>query len=117
MQNLVNYIKKNLTKGYTLESLKCALINQGYSRIEVQRAIDITNKELAESAPKLKEKPIIRHELHDEENNIRRFEEKKPFWRRWFGFWMKRNVRDIYKIEKKSDTVVFYLVILQYNKL
>lgn len=85
MQNLVSYIKKNLTKGYTLESLKCALINQGYSRIEVQRAIDITNKELAESAPKLKEKPIIKHELLDEENNIISFEEKKPFWKRWFG--------------------------------
>jgi len=85
IRNLVEYFKKNLQKGYTTESLKWALINQGYSRVEVQRAMDIANKELADSAPKIKEKPIIKHEFLDEENNVIRFEEKKPFWKRWLG--------------------------------
>jgi len=60
IKQLVNYLKKNLSKGYTLESLKWALIHQGYSRSEINRAIKITNEELAKEAPKLKEKPIIK---------------------------------------------------------
>ena len=62
MQQLVNYIKKNLSKGYTLESLKWALVNQGYSRSEVQQAIKLVNEELAKEAPKLREKPVIKVE-------------------------------------------------------
>jgi len=39
MDELVDYIKKNLKKGYTKEALKWALINQGYSKLEVERAL------------------------------------------------------------------------------
>ena len=60
MKTLVTYIKKNLSKGYTVDSLKWSLISQGYSRTEVDRAIKLTNEELAKSAPKIKEKPIIK---------------------------------------------------------
>jgi predicted DNA-binding protein YlxM (UPF0122 family) len=60
MRKLVRYIKKNLKKGYTLDSLKWALINQGYSRTAVKRAIKKANKELANDAPKIKEKPKIK---------------------------------------------------------
>ncbi len=70
MVQLVGYIKKNLTKGYTIESLKWALINQGYARVEVQKAIDTVTHDLAHQAPILKEKPVIKvqHEpvLHEE---------------------------------------------------
>ena len=62
MAQLVEYVKKNIAKGYTLESLRWALINQGHSRVEVNRAIAITNQELAQRAPVLKEKPIIKVE-------------------------------------------------------
>ena len=41
IQQLVKYIKKNIEKGYTTDSLRWALINQGYTRVEVQKAIDI----------------------------------------------------------------------------
>jgi len=82
-ENLVNYIKKNLSKGYTIDSLKWALINQGYSRIEVSRAIEQANKELAKKAPILKEKPIIRYEILDEHDNP--IEIKKPWWKRFLG--------------------------------
>ena len=63
IRQIVDYIKKNLAKGYTLESLKWALINQGYGRLEITKAIEITNQELALQAPKLVEKPVIKVEI------------------------------------------------------
>lgn len=82
-KNLISYFKKNLSKGYTLDSLRWALINQGYSRVAIERAIMQVNKELAEKAPILKEKPIIKYEIIDEYDNPITI--KKPFWRRFFG--------------------------------
>ena len=82
-RRLVEYIKKNLLKRYTVESLKWALINQGYSRTDVTEAIEISNRELAEKAPMIKEKPKIKYEIFDKDNkpiNI-----KKPFWKRFFN--------------------------------
>ncbi len=80
MRKLVDYFKRNLSKGYTTESLKWALINQGYSKIEVMRAIERANKELAEKAPILKEKPVIKYEIIDENDNPIII--KKSWWRR-----------------------------------
>jgi len=79
IRRLVDYIKKNLAKGYTIESLKWALINQGYSRSEVNRAIRLTNEELAKQAPKIKEKPIIK--VHREPIFEETEPKKKSFWR------------------------------------
>ena len=82
-KRLVEYLKKNLAKGYTLDSLKWALINQGYSRTEIFKAIEVANKELAESAPKLKEKPKITYEVVNENNQPIAI--KKPWWKIIFG--------------------------------
>jgi hypothetical protein len=82
LEKLVNYIKKNLKKGYTEESLKWALINQGYTRSIVERAISEVNKELSKKAPILKEKPIIRYQILDEYNQPVKI--KKPWWKRLF---------------------------------
>lgn len=82
-KQLVKYFKKNLTKGYTIDSLRWALINQGYSRIAIETAIKQLNKELAEKAPILKEKPIIKYEIIDENDNPIII--KKPWWKRVFG--------------------------------
>ncbi len=79
---LKNYLKKNLKKGYTIESLKWALIKQGYSRTAIEKAIEQIHKELAENAPVLKEKPVINYLVIDENNNP--IEIKKSFWRRIF---------------------------------
>ncbi len=62
IENLVKYIEKNVSKGYTTESLKWALESQGYSRSEVAKAIKLANERLAKKAPKLKEKPKIKVE-------------------------------------------------------
>lgn len=82
-QKLVNYIKKNYKKGYTSESLKWALINQGYSRILVEKAIETANKELAEKAPVIKEKPKIKYQIVDEHD--RPVKIKKSFWKKFLG--------------------------------
>lgn len=81
---LVNYLKKNLKKGYTVDSLKWALIRQGYSKTAVERAIEKTNKELAEKAPILKEKPVIKYEIIDEDDKPIMIK-KKPGWKKFLG--------------------------------
>ena len=82
IQQLANYLKRNLSKGYTLEALKWALVDQGYSRTEVDRAIALANEQMASQAPKMIEKPVIRIETEPPT------EEKKGFWQRvkgWFS--------------------------------
>ncbi len=82
-RKIIDYFKKNLAKGYTSDSLKWALIDQGYSREIVEFALEQANKELAEKAPILKEKPVIKYEI------IYEFYKpiiiKKSWWKRFWG--------------------------------
>ena len=82
-RKIIDYFKKNLTKGYTSDSLKWALINQGYSRAIVEMALEQANKELAEKAPILKDKPIIKYEIIDEYDKPIII--KKSWWKRLWG--------------------------------
>ena len=82
LQKLTDYLKKNLKKGYTPDSLKWALIGQGYSRTAVEKSLEFANRELAAEAPILKEKPVIRHNIIDENDMPI---EKKGFWASLFG--------------------------------
>ena len=79
LNNIVEYLKKNSAKGYSLESLKWALISQGYSRGEVDKAVKIAEKELAKPAPKVEEKPVIKVERIS-------IEEKKSFFSKLFNW-------------------------------
>ncbi len=79
---LLIYFKKNLSKGYTIESLKIALVKQGYSSISISRALKEINEELAKKAPVFKEKPKIKYEVIDENDNP--VETKKSFLKRFF---------------------------------
>lgn len=78
-RRIVDYFKKNLSKGYTENSLKWALVNQGYSRTDVSRAIEQAHKELAEKAPKIKEKPKIKYEIYGKDNKPIKVEVRRPF--------------------------------------
>jgi len=80
---LIDYFKNNLKKGYTEDSLKWALINQGYSRSSIETALEAVHKELAQKAPVLKEKPKITYEVIDENDNPITI--KKPWWKKIFG--------------------------------
>jgi len=66
-QQLADYIKKNLSKGYTPDSLKYSLMKQGYSRTSVEKALDLANQQLASTAPKMIEKPVIKYEVIDDQ--------------------------------------------------
>ncbi|MEM4326120.1 MAG: hypothetical protein QXU40_02365 [Candidatus Pacearchaeota archaeon] len=79
---LVEYLEKNVKKGYTIESLRWALINQGYPRTSVERAINEFNKEMAKKAPPLEPpKQEQKSEIYVErENNTI----KKPWWKKLF---------------------------------
>jgi hypothetical protein len=82
-EKIIEYFKKNLKKGYTEESLKWALIKQGYSRIIVENAVLQMHRDLAKQAPVLKEKPKITYEVIDENNELITL--KKPWWKRFFS--------------------------------
>jgi hypothetical protein len=79
-RKIVDYFKRNLTKGYPSDSLKWALIKQGYSRAIVEMALEQANKELAEKAPILKDKPVIKYEIIDEYDQPVTI--KKSWWKR-----------------------------------
>jgi len=82
-EQLIDYFKRNLKKGYTPDTLKFALISQGYSRVVVERALEEAQKEIAKEAPIFKEKPVIKYQLLDQDDNLIRV--KKPWWKRLFG--------------------------------
>ncbi|MBR9704485.1 hypothetical protein GOV12_03680 [Candidatus Pacearchaeota archaeon] len=85
VNQLADYIKKNLAKGYTLDSLKYSLLSQGYSRISVDNAIELVNQQLAKSAPKMREKPQITYKvITDNETYV--YEKKHGFFEKLFNF-------------------------------
>lgn len=79
VSELAEYVKRNLKRGYTKESLKWALVNQGHSRMEVDKAMRLVDASLASEAPILRTKPEISVEVIPME------EPKKSFWKKLFG--------------------------------
>lgn len=66
IEQLAEYIIKNLKKGYTLDALRFSLISQGYSRISIEKSIEIANKTMAREIPRIKEKPEISYKPLDD---------------------------------------------------
>ena len=85
IQQLASYIKKNLAKGYTLDSLKIAREQQDYSRAAIERAIKLANEQLASSAPIMVEKPVIKYEVVPVSEIIEKENPKKKFIKKFFG--------------------------------
>jgi len=84
IQPLVDYIEKNLKKGYKLESLKWALINQKHSKIEIEKAIKIIQARTpAAKEEDLKEMQEASIAAVKKEEIF--FPKKKSFWKRFFG--------------------------------
>ena len=82
-RKLVDYLKKNMGKGYNQESLKWALVKQGYSRTMVDTAIREAGKEISREISVPKEKPVIIHEIIGE--NDQPMGINKPWWKKLFG--------------------------------
>ena len=87
LEEIISYIKKNLKKGYTKDSLLFALRNQGYSRVIINKAFDKVDLELSETVPKLEEtKPKITYEIVEpKEHKVKITNHKLPWWYRFFG--------------------------------
>lgn len=83
LRKIVEYIKKNLGKGYSEESLMWSLVHQGYSRTEVNHALQVAKEELAKERFD-KDKPIIKYEVIDEDNEPVIIV-NKPWWKRILG--------------------------------
>ena len=84
-QQLADYIKKNLSKGYTQDSLKYSLIKQGYSRTSVEKAMELANKQLASAAPRMIEKPVVRYETIDDNEMAAKMAAQDAAGRGFFG--------------------------------
>lgn len=83
-RNLIDQAKKNIFKGYDQETLKWALIEQGYSKSEVKEILETANSELEKEKPQSTEKkeiPKIKHEIYGSDNKPIRL----PFLKRVFG--------------------------------
>ena len=79
---LVNYIMKNLKKGYTIDSLRFSLISQGYSRITVESAIESANKKMSEHISPIKEKPEIKYKIISDDESINSLSTSQSFFRK-----------------------------------
>lgn len=89
IQQLADYIKKNITKGYTIDALRFSLVSQGYSRLSIENAITLANEQLAAAAPVMKEKPQITRKIITDENTYV-YENKIGFFKRIINIF-KRN--------------------------
>lgn len=74
-KQMADHVKKNLAKGYTPDTLRYALLAQGYSRTSVDSAIKAANQELSPAITKSKEKPKITYKVVDD-NEMKQIQEK-----------------------------------------
>ncbi len=81
VDELTDYLKKNIQKGYSRESLHWALVNQGYSRLEVAKALESLDRELPKETQNLGTKPHIEHRIIS--NGVE--SQRKSFWSRFFS--------------------------------
>ena len=79
---LMDYLRKNMQKGYNTESLRWALVDQGYSRTMIDSAIKEVNGEILKLSAQ-REKPVITHEVVGE--NDQPLAPKKSWWKSFFG--------------------------------
>ncbi|MEK6825028.1 MAG: hypothetical protein AABY02_04200 [Nanoarchaeota archaeon] len=84
LRGLIEYAKKNLQKGYARDSLKWALVNQGHSKMEVEKALAQASSEYEKerirqpiSSPTAV--PLLSQAIEVEP------EQPQSFWKRIFG--------------------------------
>jgi len=84
-QELADHIKKNLAKGYTPDAVRYSLLAQKYSRTTVEKAMEIAQKQLATSVPKMEEKPKITYEVINGEDMKKKISEQDISSRGFFS--------------------------------
>ena len=82
-KKIIEYLRRNMEKGYDPDSLKWALVKQGYSRTLIDASIKEVKREPIRDPLAVREKPVITHEIIGE--NDQPVMENKPWWKRIFG--------------------------------
>jgi hypothetical protein len=89
IKETIDYFKKNMGKGYDIESLKWSLINQGKSRVVVDKAVEMIKKEQAQQNEirAMQSKPSQSQIIQtlDEGPEMPEQPKKKGFFSRIFG--------------------------------
>ena len=83
IDQLAEYIKRNLKKGYTVDALRFSLMSQGYSRLSIENAFALAHEQLSKELQPIKEKPQIIYKIDEEEISREGF--FKRLWRNIFG--------------------------------
>jgi hypothetical protein len=81
VKQIVDYLDKNLKKGYSLESLRWALVNQKHSRIEIEKAIKIVEAR----TPSVEKEEQKKEEIKMATEEFVMPEKKKGFFRKLFS--------------------------------
>ena len=84
LQQIADHIKRNIAKGYTIDSLRFSLQSQGYTRLSIDNAIKLANEQLAEKAPPMIEKPQITYKVITPDSTYT-YEKKHGFFKKMFG--------------------------------
>ena len=92
IKGLIRYAERNFSRGYTVDQIRLTLIQQGYSRAAVDRAIKMVEARLPKPMPiVIKEKPKIEFAQEPE---------KKPgFFSRLFGVGKKKKNDDLVSVD------------------
>ena len=90
IKETVDYLRRNMEKGYSLEELKWALINQGKSRVLVEKSVETIQKEQAQQneIKAMQSKPVqqqIVQVLDEKDVQEQEHQRKKGFFLRIFG--------------------------------
>ncbi|MBU2522707.1 MAG: hypothetical protein KKE23_00250 [Nanoarchaeota archaeon] len=82
MKNIIAYIEKNMSRGYTLDQMRFTLMQHGYSRAAIDRGIRTYehNHPVIKLMPKVEEPAAA---------PVEPVEEKKGFFSKMFGFFSK----------------------------
>ncbi len=81
IKGMIEYLQRNLKKGYKVDQLRWALINQGHSRTEIDRAVkyvlDMQEAQKAKKAEEEKPEPPKVETIQPEEemSSWRRFKD------------------------------------------
>lgn len=79
---LVDYIERNIKKGYKMDDLRWALANQKHSRIEIEKAIKFVQSKMDSQKKKEEVPKIDMSEIKREQINV---PPKKGFFSKLFS--------------------------------
>jgi len=82
-QKIVEYLRKNMKKGYKLDGLYYALMKQGYSRTSINHALEIIKKQRVQEKRE-PEKPKITYESYENIGTKEPEKPKKSFFKKLF---------------------------------